>query len=119
MESSRREILVAIAIAPAVIAAPAIEKTNRHAAWLIERNRIADYINTTDAASLSEADVDDAMDSMVLIERRIMATPAASISESRAKLAYALKLYDEGACLPHDDAAMLFVELSRWFGGEA
>lgn len=110
--STRRGILGAIAIAPVVIAAPAVAAfggADRHGAWLAERARLLAYANSVDCESKA---FDDACLAMGSIERRIMHTPAANIAEAKAKLRFATVLDAEGSQLAGDDAAEIMVDIA-------
>ena len=103
MASTRRAILTAAALAPVValaIAAPAHAAASGDlAAVLTERNAVVDHMN---AEGLDGAPFDRCHEAACALETRLEGEPSRSLADTRAKLAYLIRLDSEDVEINQD-----------------
>lgn len=98
-------------IAPAIAAGPS---SDRHGAWLAQRGRMLEYANSVDCESKA---FDHACIALSRLERLIMHTPAANVTEAQAKLRFTADLDAEGSMLTAEDAAELLADIAPILAG--
>lgn len=97
------------------------QAANRHGEWLAERTDLqaqAEAMCDADDSACETLAYDRLCNAMLVLEGRILTTPAAHVAEAQAKLRLAAIIYAEGMMLEANDAAMLLSELAPFFAGE-
>lgn len=94
---------------------------NRHGDWLTERTRMqaqAEAMCDADDGACETLAYDRLCTTMLDLEQRILATPAANVAEAQAKLRLAAIIDAEGMMLEANEAAKLLAEIAPFLAGD-